>query len=166
MNENGYCRHGMYTGGIGIDHICGYCEDGANYPTTYAMVAWMKGERVLELVPDYDQRLIEAYRKLSDLPEMKEQGFHMGVGLVQGWSTEPSDPDDLVHDALRMAMQEGDRYCVVAVGDKYSRSHVIMHASHAAGYGDEDIYAVAWPDGGVDFINRNRMMVRLSAGIK
>jgi hypothetical protein len=22
-----YCKHGIYIGGIGIDYICGYCED-------------------------------------------------------------------------------------------------------------------------------------------
>lgn len=26
--NNGYCEHGKYVGGCGVDHICGYCEDG------------------------------------------------------------------------------------------------------------------------------------------
>lgn len=27
-DHNGYCRHGTYVAGSGVDWICGYCEDG------------------------------------------------------------------------------------------------------------------------------------------
>ena len=27
-DRNGYCPHGVYVGGIGIDWMCGRCEDG------------------------------------------------------------------------------------------------------------------------------------------
>lgn len=27
-NEDGYCEHGTYVGGIGIDWMCGWCESG------------------------------------------------------------------------------------------------------------------------------------------
>lgn len=26
--DDGFCRHGVFTGGVGIDWICGACEDG------------------------------------------------------------------------------------------------------------------------------------------
>ena len=29
-NEKGYCVHGRYVGGCGIDWICPYCEDGVS----------------------------------------------------------------------------------------------------------------------------------------
>lgn len=28
LHRNGYCRHGKYVGGCGIDWMCGLCEDG------------------------------------------------------------------------------------------------------------------------------------------
>ena len=28
---DGYCRHGVYTGGCGADYMCGRCEDGATH---------------------------------------------------------------------------------------------------------------------------------------
>lgn len=31
--DSGYCRHGVYVGGCGIDWMCGKCEDGAPEPT-------------------------------------------------------------------------------------------------------------------------------------
>jgi len=26
--QDGYCEHGVYVGGCGIDYICGQCESG------------------------------------------------------------------------------------------------------------------------------------------
>jgi hypothetical protein len=28
VDANGYCPHGVYVGGCGIDWMCGKCEDG------------------------------------------------------------------------------------------------------------------------------------------
>lgn len=35
-NRDGYCIHGVYVGGCGVDWMCGHCEMGENqwYPTT------------------------------------------------------------------------------------------------------------------------------------
>jgi hypothetical protein len=30
-DEDGYCEHGTYVGGCGIDWMCGWCEDGISY---------------------------------------------------------------------------------------------------------------------------------------
>jgi len=27
-DKDGYCKHGIYVGGVMEDYICGYCEDG------------------------------------------------------------------------------------------------------------------------------------------
>jgi hypothetical protein len=31
QDEQGYCEHGKYVGGCGIDWMCGYCEDGISW---------------------------------------------------------------------------------------------------------------------------------------
>lgn len=31
-DENGYCPHGVYVGGMGIDWMCGACESGDDGP--------------------------------------------------------------------------------------------------------------------------------------
>lgn len=49
MNGDGYCVHGVYVGGCGIDWICGLCEDGVSYEEWQAGLA---AERTLRARQD------------------------------------------------------------------------------------------------------------------
>lgn len=37
--DDGYCAHGVYVGGCGIDWMCGYCEDGVSADEYAAIMA-------------------------------------------------------------------------------------------------------------------------------
>jgi hypothetical protein len=45
-DDGGYCKHGTYVGGCGIDWMCGYCESGySNYEIALS-AAWDEMHRV------------------------------------------------------------------------------------------------------------------------
>lgn len=44
MDEKGYCEHGRYVGGCGIDWICPYCEEGISAKELRAIRRWENRE--------------------------------------------------------------------------------------------------------------------------
>lgn len=40
--EDGYCEHGTYVGGCGIDWMCGYCEDGWTWAEYQSMLMFQR----------------------------------------------------------------------------------------------------------------------------
>ena len=57
--RDGYCEHGVYVGGCGIDWMCGYCESGVTVADLEERDAAMAAAKALEA-----QRLI-AYRAVA-----------------------------------------------------------------------------------------------------
>jgi hypothetical protein len=45
MNEKGYCEHGNFVGGMGIDWMCPYCEAGVSLKDHLRMVKQERRER-------------------------------------------------------------------------------------------------------------------------
>ena len=95
--SDGYCMHGKYVGGIGIDWMCGMCEDGAVYLIT-GLPLWevytedgLLGARrkfedlndgLLNLVADFPDNVFLSYREddvawgtEEDAREALEEGY-------------------------------------------------------------------------------------------
>jgi hypothetical protein len=45
MDRKGYCVHGVYVGGCGIDWMCHYCENGVSYKEWKQMLKWEAKEK-------------------------------------------------------------------------------------------------------------------------
>lgn len=63
--DHNYCRHGVYVGGCGYDHMCGWCESGEEPPTQRELDTrrLAKAERDYdELVRILDNIVAEGYR--------------------------------------------------------------------------------------------------------
>ncbi len=45
MSEKGYCVHGVYVGGCGIDWMCQLCEDGVSYKEWQEMLKYEEKAR-------------------------------------------------------------------------------------------------------------------------
>jgi hypothetical protein len=52
--QEGYCIHGTYVGGCGIDHMCGRCEDGdpgpQNFLAEYVEVQVVEDQEVMVII--------------------------------------------------------------------------------------------------------------------
>lgn len=158
-----YCKHGTYVGGpSGPDYICGACEDGANYPYSYIVKAWLKQEvdggwSVIDVVETYPDDLID---RLAGLTETS-QGRPCKIGWVlkHGWDYEPADLEDTVFDAINMARQEMTEYAVV----RLDGSFVIMTLMNVQ-VGHHDVEVIVRPSGEASWLNENRMITRLEGG--
>ena len=70
----GYCRHGAYVGGIGIDWMCGYCESGITelWKCDCGKSEWFDTRNPVKCIanPERSDRARSIMRMRSDLRKM------------------------------------------------------------------------------------------------
>jgi hypothetical protein len=66
MAREGYCPHGVYVGGIGVDWMCGRCEDGDP-----------------SVIPNYDLSIGNKWEA-----RMREVMMTVGVGMLLAFPAE------------------------------------------------------------------------------
>lgn len=71
-NIDGYCPHGVYVGGCGIDWMCGICESGGSIYTHALNIAY-ENEREVErkaIRENYD-RVLKNFYECQDADELR-----------------------------------------------------------------------------------------------
>ena len=78
----GYCRHGAYVGGIGIDWMCGYCESGITelWKCDCGKSEWFDTRNPVKCIanPERADRARSIMRMRSDLRKMVDEMVSAG----------------------------------------------------------------------------------------
>lgn len=77
---DGYCPHGVYVGGIGIDWMCGRCESGDTQPDRYVVIENTPGYLPEDDDPFVTEDYSAAVDYLNERAKEYEEGGPMGDG--------------------------------------------------------------------------------------